>query len=125
MGRCFGQGRHGLGLLALFYGMQRKRIALWAQIAALICLTVLAGPIGWAHYLLVVVMLLPAVFGALPIRAALLITGVTLAGFSLQLFDQLSAPGQKVIWIALLGVAWVFSLLLVMLFARTRHDHAQ
>ena len=72
------------------------RSVLWRQAAALAIVFALTGPLGWAHYLILPLLVLPALLLALPSRSAILIgTCLILAQsyrLTLWIFDQGASP---------------------------------
>jgi alpha-1,2-mannosyltransferase len=84
--------------------------ALPLRLLGIWCLLTVLGPLGWAHYALGPVLMLPAVLGFLPRRQALLLLIPAVAGLSMP-------PILLVIWLApgisLGSVAAILSLLIL------------
>lgn len=84
----------------LIWGLTRRvapRRRIWARFYALTLLTLLCNPLGWMHYLLLPLVLMPGLFAVLPVRWAAWILGGTGALLSVPAFfwiADLGTPGD-------------------------------
>ena len=112
----------GVGLWAC-QKLESHRV--WAQTLIIALWPSFGGPMGWTHYLLLPLLLLPGLMAVLPIGKALVIILVLAAPFSVPVFSVLTALDMPELLPTLWGMGWqiiaIIGLSMLVLNSKNRH----